>query len=200
MMYEPTSNTVATTVHGWNVVAARGSQGADPDVSVGRVGGCVLATSKLADAFVTDWVAFDTGAGRLPAGPYATRVTSDKFMIQFDNGGTLSTTQPARNQPVGITGSSWLVDVRDVTLTAGTTYTFKVTGGLDSVYVLGGASPVRTAGSLAPNLVLPPTDDPEVARTGTFTFKPTTTGRYGILFVRDIWVGAAASVKITTKR
>ncbi|MDI1462707.1 hypothetical protein QEZ54_17165 [Catellatospora sp. KI3] len=193
----------------WSVVATRGSQGYDSDIALHDPTACLLNSSAQGGFSPADWVAFDNNSGRLPTGMNPTRVyghpgnTSPvKYKVQFVSGDqTLSTTATVF-QPVGTAYGDWIVDIRDVYLTAGTPYTFTVTGGLSHLYVLGSSAGApatwsRTAAGADFALHLPGTDL-YTAQAGSLAVTPAQSGWYAALFVRDGWWGAPVSVRITS--
>ncbi|HEX6871112.1 MAG TPA: hypothetical protein VF163_08440 [Micromonosporaceae bacterium] len=197
-----------TTRNYWSVVATRGSQGYDSDLALYDRYGCEIGASLQGGFSPTDWVAFDTNSGRLPTGTYPTRVLNHpgntspvKYYVQFvDGGSTLSTYVPSTDQAIGSRYASWMVDIRDVYLTAGTRYTFTVTGGLSAVYLLSSSTTdsgtwARTPATTAASLTLPGTDL-YTPQTGSFSVTAAQTGWYGALFVRNGWWGAPVSVRI----
>ncbi|MBV1852764.1 hypothetical protein [Catellatospora tritici] len=199
-----------TTAHSyWSVVATRGSQGYDSDIVLHDPTSCPLNSSTLGGFSPADWVAFDNNAGRLPIGTYATRVNGHpgntspvKYLVQFVQGDqTLSTTTTAF-QPVGTGYGDWIVDIRDVYLSAGTPYTFTVSGGLSALYVLGSSAGApggwsKTAATADFSLTLPGTDL-YTPQTGTLAVTPAQSGWYAALFVRNGWWGAPVSARITS--
>jgi hypothetical protein len=197
----------------WSVIATRGSQGYDADIKLlpSSAGMCEsLATSVTGDFIPTDWVAFDANSGRLPAGTYIANVIDHpvntspvKFDVQFVDGHkTLSTTAPLTDQAIGTGYTDWLVDIRDVWLNAGSSYTFKVTGSLNAMYLLG-SDPAynntwtQTMYTASPSLAWPGTD-PTAPETGTVIVHPTQSAWYGALFVRNGWWGSAVTVRVST--
>jgi hypothetical protein len=105
------------------------------------------------------------------------------------------------SQPIGRSGD-WLIDVRDISLQAGLTYSFQVTGGQGmQVHLLSSTATSSTwaqsASTSTARLTLAG-DDPSRSATGAFTVRPTTTGRYGVLFVRTIWAGPSTWVRVSS--
>jgi hypothetical protein len=204
----PGSHQVTAPAARWAAVAVRGNQGDDPNLAVGQRGACLFRSSRVASPWATDWVALHVGAGRLPLGSYTAQVFNGtaghpqlgNYMIEFDSGGSLLVTR-FLSQPVGRSGD-WLIDVRDVSLQAGVTYTFQVTGGQGmQVHLLSSTAISSTwahsASGSTPRLTLPG-DDPNLSVTRTFTVRPTATGRYGVLFARTIWVGPPTWVRVSS--
>ncbi len=204
---ELTTYRVTTSHSYWSVVATRGSQGYDSDLVLHDRAGCVLASSTQGGFTPTDWVAFDNNAGRLPIGSYRARVDGHagntnpvRYMVQFVKGRQSLPTSTVSFQPIGADYAAWMVDVRDVYLSAGTTYTFTVTGGLSAMYLLGSTADAagwaKTAATADYSLRLPGTDL-DTAQTGRLTVTPPRSGWYGALFVRNGWWGAPVSVQIS---
>jgi len=210
LMWSLSAYRVVTRNNYWSVVATRGSQGYDPDIQLfDGVSQCMLGKSNQEGMPPTDWVAFDNNSGRLPVGTYPTRVVGRftntspvKYQVQFVQGQrTLATSTPTVSQPIGDAYGDWVVDIRDVYLSAGSTYTFTVTGGLSAMHLLSStATPatwVKTPTTVGPSLVLP-NPDLNVVQTGTLTHTATQSGWYGALFVRNGWWGAPVSVRVST--
>jgi hypothetical protein len=199
-----------TTAHSyWSVVATRGSQGYDSDIAQYDPSSCLLAGSALGGFSLADWVAFDNNASRLPVGTNATRFIGHagntspvKYYAQFVQGDQTLSTTASVFQPIGAGYGSWIVDIRDVYLSAGTPYTFTVTGGLSYLHVLGSSAGIpgswsKTAATADFSLTLPGADL-YTAQTGALTVTPAQSGWYGALFVRNGWWGAPVSVRITS--
>jgi len=197
----------------WSVVATRGSQGYNPDLALNPSPAnlCNIMGASLNGQFSpTDWVAWDNNGGRYRTGPYVTSIFGhagnaphvQKYMVQFVRGSqTLTTASPLTEQPVGRTGD-WVVDIRDILLYPGVTYTFTVTGGVSAVYLLrsdtaDSATWAQTGDASTPSLVMPGTDL-DVPQTATFTVTPTQASWYGALFVRNGWWGVPTTVRIST--
>ncbi|MCI0686893.1 MAG: hypothetical protein L0Y54_06615, partial [Sporichthyaceae bacterium] len=185
-------------------------QGYDSDIRLLDNAGCSLRSSRMGSFTPTDWVAFDNNAGRLPPGPYIGEVIGHpgntspiRYMVQFVQGQrTLSTSTPYTDQPIGASYSAWMVDIRDVYLSVGTTYTFTVTGGLSAVYVLGSATGDPTSWAQTPatagaSLLLPGTNL-DIPQTGSLSMHPPNAGWYAALFVRNGWWGAPVTVRVST--
>ena len=191
----------------WSVVAVRGSQGYDPDLLVADPSGCRIGSSTQQPGLTTDWVAWNSNSGYLPAGTYPLQVIGHagntspvKYVMQFVRGNqTLPTTIPTTDQAIGIPGD-WMVDVRDVYLEAGRGYTFTVTGGVTSFHVLSSNPALRstwsTTQATSSTVLVMPNPDPHVAQTASLTVYPSQSGWYGALFVRNDWQGAATSVRV----
>ena len=106
---------------------------ADP----GKVGSQWSSFTK--DASGPEWVALDFNAGRFPSGPEHVDLwgphqspnpppAKAKYLIQYVQGRpALHPDDPTPDQQVGFAGA-WLVDIRDVNLVAGKTYTIQGTG------------------------------------------------------------------------
>jgi len=201
----------------WSVVATRGSQGYDTDLNLhgSPANRCnKLGTSLDGSDAPTDWVAWDNNGGRYPIGPYVAdifehaggppQILQPKYLAQFVRGSqTLSTISPLTWQPVGHP-PQWIVDIRDVLLYAGTTYTFTVIGGVSGVYLLhsdtaNSATWAQGRNTSTPFLYWSPNlaDFFTVSHYGTFTVTPTQTSWYGALFVCDGWWGVPTSVNIS---
>lgn len=207
-----------TTAPSWSVVAARGSQGSDVNVallSMPATSCSQLNASADPDWLQSDWVAFDNNAGRLPIGTYAASYSDAKYIRQFVAGGKdLATNTPTISQPIGYgdsaLGTYWIVDIRDVRLTAGTTYKFVVTGGFNGFYLLHSTAADTgswTATKTSPwaKVELPYYDSTspsgtgeDIVRTATLTVTPTVTGWYGALVNRDGWWGPAVTVRVSS--
>ncbi|WP_155371589.1 hypothetical protein [Catellatospora vulcania] len=194
---------VTTASAYWSVVSVRGSQGYNPDLVFHDQAKCVLATSADGSATRVDWVAFDNNSGRLPIGSYPARVfghpgnTSPvKYQVQFVQGRASLSTTSGYAQPVGTAFADWQVDIRDVHLTAGTTYLFTVNGGVSSVHLLGStgepASWARTAATADRTMDI----DPAGPLYGVLAATAPRTGWYGLLFVRDSPVNIPLTVHI----
>jgi hypothetical protein len=213
----PTGYDIETVAPFWSVVATRGSQGGDPDVDLlSAPAACtVLGSSDEQGPGTADWVAFDNNPGRLPIGPYMAQVYDHqpysgvtKHVTQFVAGSqVLSTADPTADQPVGFGASTggtvddWIVDIRDIYLTAGTSYTFTLNGGLDAMYVLQSSatdpstwSGRRSTAAASVQLSRPDSNQPG---TTSLEYRPAASGWYGALFVRDAWWGPAVTVRVS---
>jgi hypothetical protein len=213
----PTGYDIETVAPNWSVVATRGSQGGDPDVDLlSAPDACiVLGSSNEQGPGTADWVAFDNNLGRLPIGSYVSQVYDHqpysgvtKQVTQFVAGSqVLLTGDPTADQPVGFgaspgdTANAWIVDIRDVYLRAGTSYTFTVNGGLDAMYVLQSSatdastwSRTRSTAAASVQLSRPDSDQPG---TGSLEYRPAESGWHGALFVRDAWWGPAVTVRVS---
>ncbi|MEU8003851.1 hypothetical protein AB0B66_22065 [Catellatospora sp. NPDC049111] len=194
---------VTTVSSYWSVVAVRGSQGYNPDLVLHDQAKCVLAAGEDGSANRVDWIAFDNNSGRLPIGAYPARVyghpgnTSPvKYQVQFVRGWATLSTTATYFQPVGTTSSDWVVDIRDVHLTAGTTYLFTVNGGVTSMHLLGSTGESATWSKTA--TTADRTVDIELPGPlyGGFTVTAPRTGWYGLLFVRDSVLNVPVAVQI----
>jgi hypothetical protein len=212
----PAGYGVDTTGPYWSVVATRGSQGGDPDLSLYSAPDtcALLGSDHHSGGIAADWVAFDNNAGRLPIGHFVTQVYDHqpyngvtKHVTQFVTGDhVLSTTDGNADQSVGYGASdgaanAWIVDIKDVFLTAGTLYTFTVDGGLDNVFLLQSsttdASTWRRTSATAVASAAVPRIDLDHSGHGTLEYRPTVTDYYGVLFVRNAWWGPEATVRIS---
>lgn len=201
----------------WSVVATHGSQGYNSDLGFYRPPArwCHPLATSAEDYANTDWVAIDNNPGRYPTGSYLARVVGagevPKYLVQFVAGhDSLATGEPTTEQPVGLsTGpwnpgvNDWIVDIRDVWLNLGGTYTFTVTGGLDAMYLLRSDQSdtttwTRNRTSAEAVLQVPPSasDMPDQPRQGSLTVHPTQSGWYGALFVRNGWWGPPVTVRV----
>jgi hypothetical protein len=174
--------------HGWSIAATQGIEGGQSDVEIRLPGGPVLARSA-AGFGPLDWVAVNTGAGRLPAGRFDVRVTADTdsgrpttHFVQLVTGG--AELVPGRAAEVGRTDRTWLADVRDLPLRAGDMVSLKVSSAVGTVSVLDdGPDPARwpqtpDTAELTFELPKPDTDDD----TFTVTFVAPGDGDYGVVF------------------
>ena len=199
----------------WSIVAARGSQGSTVETQLhdGPPTACnAIDTSSNSNAYRSTWVAFDSNGGRFPTGAYSVRYDGGKYIAQFVAGSrSLATNTPSTDQPIASGWANWIVDVRDVYLYAGTTYTFTVTGGFDGLYLLhsDASTPSTWTGrkSTAWASATLPYDDPnegpgqigaELVRTTTLTVHPTSSGWYGAVVSRDSWWGAGVTIRVAT--
>ena len=205
-----------TTYHYWSIVGARGSQGATVSTSLlSSPSLCSILETTDSDAAASRWVAFDNNVGRLPIGSYDAGFQGGKYIKQFVAGSrTLSTSSPTTDQSVGygagVNDNSWIVDIRDVYLTAGHTYTFIVTGGFSGLYLLHSdsddASTWTAKKATAWAKVTLPDDDPnappghsgeDIVRTATLTVHPIVSDWYGAVFSRNGWWGPAVTVRVS---
>jgi hypothetical protein len=220
----PSAGYYDITPHGpyWSVVAGRGSQLGNTDVGLyGHPATACNQYTNSADAewTHTDWIAFDNNAGRLPVATYTARfyTSPGSDFYQFVAGSKrLSTSEPTVDQPMGLgqclvgncpAGTEWLVDVRDVWLSAGSTYTFKIKGGFNAAYILHSNTAksdtwTRTKATANPSVILPDTDPnvPQgvttIVRTASLTFHPAVSAWFGFLVVRNLGIGKAVTVKV----
>ncbi len=124
-------------------------------------------------------------------------------MVQFVEGqSSLATGAPLTDQHIGTSYASWMVDIRDVWLNAGSTYTFTVTGGLSAIYLLGSEAADQASWTQVPATAAisatTPTYDLQSVQTATLTVSPSRSDWYGALFVRNGWVGAPVTVRLAT--
>jgi hypothetical protein len=205
----PETYSVTTRYPYWSVVATSGLRGSDSDITLTDPGRDYLNSSSTDDAGghqVTDWVAVDNNAARRPVGSYFVDMTAHpgdttspmyKLLGQFVEGSrALSTSSPGVDQPIGFAGARWLVDIRDIYLTAGATVTLDAPSSIGAIHLLdsdaaNSSTWTRTrASSLATARI------PGTARRGRLTSRVPRTGRYGVVFEPRHRSGAT-SVRVT---
>ena len=207
---------LTTTGAYWSIVGGFGQQMADVDVTLHNApySTCnALGTSAEANP-VADWIAFDNNTGRLPIGDYTSKFFPVGGQLQFIAGSqTLSTDTPNIDQPLGYnTNTFWTLDIRDVYLTGGHNYSFRVTGGFSSIYLVRSQTNdsttwTKTRATANARLELPltnpnapfGTDVTDISRTGTLTLHDTNVNQwFGFIVVRNAFWGVPVSVRVTT--
>jgi hypothetical protein len=207
---------VTTTAPFWSVIAGYGGQGENSDVALHGApwSTCNLYKSSAAANPIADWVAFDNNSGRLPIGGYTAQFSqAAEFFPQFVAGNrALLTGSPTTDQSIGYDPSPWTVDVRDVLLSGGHSYSFRVTGGFSSIYLVRSLANDSTTWSMTRDnathrLELPltnpnapsQTDVTDISRTGTLTLHDTNVNAwYGFIVVRNAFWGVPVSVRVST--
>jgi hypothetical protein len=181
----------------WSVGATVGSQGFNPDVEMRDQAGRSLASSRLGRVGglnTIDWVALDFN--RLPYDrPYEQLVTENpvdagspaKYLAQFVAG--CQTLTPGAPREIGYPqATNWLVDVRDLYLTAGQTVRLDVGAEIRAAHVV--RSDPRDPSTFARGRTAADKSlDMPAATGGSMVYTAPAAGWYGVVFEADAWHG-----------